>query len=110
MRGRSMPSPRDPQLRNRRRQEGAPGGWLWFVILLGLGLMLYFMLMPNTGVIDYTDFMKLAKEQKFEKVVIRDPDRAIGEFHSGVIDNLPTPIKKQVRYNRVETMIPDSER
>jgi len=106
-----MPSPREPlpPNRQRRRQDTMPGGWLWVVILFLLAGVMYFTLGFNSaGVIDYSEFMKLAKD-KFEKVVIKGSTRLVGEFKAGEADKLPDKIRKQVRANKVESNIPPSE-
>src|SRR5688572_15503658 len=108
-----MPSPREqpPQNRNRRRQESMPGGLLWVVILLLLVGVMYFTLGFNSGgIIDYSDFMDIAKEKKFARVVIRGNTRMIGELKEKVKDDLPAAIKSKERYNKLETNIPEPER
>jgi cell division protease FtsH len=106
-----MPSPREQPNpnRHRRRQDTMPGGWLWIVILFLIAGVMYFTLGFNSaGVIDYSEFMKLAKD-KFAKVVIRGNTRMVGEFKPGELDKVPDNIRKQVRYNKIETNIPASE-
>src|SRR3989442_11940843 len=104
-----MPPPGEPvnPQNRRRRQESMPGGWLWLVILLLLAVILWFTFVPSTGTIDYSDFMTLAKEKKFEKVIIKGTSRAIGELKESEVAKLKEDIKRQVRYNKVETAIPD---
>jgi cell division protease FtsH len=109
-----MPPPREqppgPNPRGRRRQESMPGGWLWFLLLLMLVAFLYFALSPAPGKIDYTKFMELAKEGQFSRVVLRGENRAIGEFKTKEhVDKLPEAIKKQVRYNKIETDVHKSD-
>jgi len=87
-----------------------PGGWLWIVILILLSVVMYVTLGFNTaGVIDYSEFMKLATKERFERVTIRGSTRMVGEFKPGEADKLPDPIRKLVRYNKIETNIPASE-
>src|SRR5688572_14464525 len=115
-----MPSPREqpPSNRKSRRQESMPAGWLWVVILLLLVSVMYFALGFNSpGVIDYTEFMRLAevkdeakKPKYFSKVIIRGGTRMIGEFREGTIDALEKPIKDKVRYGKIEAAIPEPER
>jgi cell division protease FtsH len=103
-----MPPPREPSPPNkgRRRQETMPGGWLWLVILLVLAVFLYFTLgFPGAGLIDYSDFMKLAKEGKFSKVVIIGDDRAIGHLTEKAEETLPEKIKSQVKSHRLATYV-----
>src|SRR5438094_8008973 len=105
-----MPPPREPlnpQQRGRRRQESMPGGWLWLVVLILLVVVLWFTLAPTAGTIDYTDFMRLAEEGKFERVILRGTSKAIGEIKEKEEANLPERIKKKVSGHKVETAIPD---
>src|SRR5437016_2644643 len=119
-----MPSPREqpPSNRNRRRQDTMPGGWLWVVILLLLAGVMYFTLgFNNAGVIDYSEFMNLAKgrvvgkvkvkvngkdvdedkfESQFAKITIKGSTRMVGEIKTGELEKIPEAIKKQVRYNK----------
>jgi cell division protease FtsH len=103
-----MSSPRDngPPQRTRRRPEPMPGGWLWVIVLLLFGGVLY-VLLNNTaaGSIGYSEFLDLAEKGKFSSVVLRGSNQVIGEFKEGAADDLPDKIKKHVRYNRVETNI-----
>src|ERR1700730_15778970 len=104
-----MPPPREPSGPNkgRRRQESMPGGWLWLVILLVLAVFLYFTLgFQGGGMIDYTEFMQIAKDQLFIKVTIVGDDRAIGELKNNAEEKLKEEVKKQVRSNRLATNIP----
>src|SRR5262245_7551920 len=105
-----MPPPREPinpQQRGRRRQESMPGGWLWLVVLILLVVFLYFTFTPGIGSIDYTDFMRLAEDGKFERVILRGTSKAIGELREKEEANLEERIKKQVKGHKVETAIPD---
>src|SRR5437868_5077360 len=107
-----MPSPREQPPQNRkRRQETMPGGWLWVVILFLLAGVMYFTLGFNSaGIIDYSDFMKLAKKDKFAKVRIKGTSRVVGEFKPGEAKKVEAEnIKKQIRYGKVESNIPASE-
>jgi cell division protease FtsH len=107
-----MPSPREqpPQNRNRRRPDTMPGGWLWVVILFLLAGVMYFTLGFNSaGVIDYSEFMNLAKAKEFARVTIRGTSRMVGELKAGEAEKIPENIRKQVRYNKLETNIPASE-
>ncbi len=117
-----MPSPREqpPQNRKGRRQDTMPGGWLWIVILCLLAGVMYFTLGLNSaGVIGYSEFMKLAAPHKvdnkvepgkFSKVMLKGTDRMVGEIREGELDSLPKAIKDRVRYNKIETRIPEPER
>ena len=101
-----MPSPRDQQNR-RRRQESMPGGWLWVVVVLLLGVVLYITFgIPSTGTIDYSDFQTLVKEKKVAKVALREGSYSlVAEVKETEVDKLPEAIKKQVRNNRVEVLL-----
>src|SRR2546421_1939303 len=97
-----MPPPREPlnpQQRGRRRQESMPGGWLWLVVLVLLAIVVWFTFAGSSGVIDYSQFMALAREGKFERVIQRGDTKAIGEIRASEVDKLDENIKKQVRYN-----------
>ncbi len=87
-----------------------PGGWLWVMILVLLGGIMYFTLgFSSAGQIDYSVFLKLAEEQKFARVVIRGT-RIVGEFKTGEADKLADDnIKKHIRYNKIETNITAAE-
>ncbi|HWY86807.1 MAG TPA: ATP-dependent zinc metalloprotease FtsH [Gemmataceae bacterium] len=104
-----MPSPREqpPSNRNRRRQDTMPGGWLWIVILCIIAVVMYITLSNSSAaVIDYSEFMKLAKDQSFVKVTIRGGTRLVGELKA---DKIPETVKKQARGNKIEANIPASE-
>ncbi len=105
-----MPPPREPynpQNRGRKRTESMPGGWLWLVILLLLAALLYYTLSPSAGSIDYSVFLDLAAEGKFERVILRGNTKAIGEFHTDAAKDLKDEaLKKKVWNNRVETNMP----
>ncbi len=65
-----MPSPRDPNApprKNRRRPEVMPGGWLWLVLLimLALGMLLFFGI--GTVPLDYSELCLLAEAGKTDK-------------------------------------------
>ncbi len=108
-----MPSPREqpPPNRSRRRQDTMPGGWLWVAILCLLATVMYFTLgFNNAGILDYSEFMKLAKKDKFAKVTIKGSTRMVGEFKPGEADKIDNDnVKKQIRYNKIETNIPAAE-
>lgn len=108
-----MPSPREqPNLpnRNRRRPEVMPGGWMWLVLLLLLFGVLFFTIgYPSPGNIDYTAFVKLVKDGKIARVIFRGNDRLLAEFKEGVLDTLDPAIRKQVRFNKVETAILEAD-
>ncbi len=104
-----MPSPREqlPPPRNRRRQETMPGGLLWILVLIGLGLLLLFALSSNgPGEIGYSDFMKLAGENKFASITIKGDDKMIGDIKPADEEGFREDIRKQIRSHRVATKIP----
>jgi cell division protease FtsH len=90
-----------------------PGGWLWLVILLVIIGFLYFTFgLPSAGLVDYTDFMKVAKDGLFTKVTIIGNDRAIGEVNKEKFDKakLKDEIKNQAqRSGRLATNIPGGQ-
>jgi cell division protease FtsH len=102
-----MPSPREQQNRSRRRQESMPGGWLWVVVVLLLGVVLYITFgIPSSGSIDYSDFQTLVKEKKIAKVTLRESSYTlVAEIKEAEVDKLPESIKKQVRNARVEVLL-----
>src|SRR5262245_3551481 len=105
-----MPPPREPfnpQQRGGRRQESMPARWLCLVALTPSVVVPWFTFTPTSGTVDYTDFMRLAEEGKFERVILGGTSKAIGEVKDKEEANLPERIKKQVRNHRVETAIPD---
>jgi cell division protease FtsH len=101
-----MPSPREQQnpKGNRRRTEGMPGGWLWIVILLLAGVVLYISVGLNSNPIDYSDFKELVKADKVAKVTLTEGTNTMTvEFKANAA--LPDAIQKQVRGGRVEVML-----
>lgn len=102
-----MPSQRDQPNppRGRRRQDTMPGGWLWVIVLLLLGVVLYITFnFSSVSTIDYSDFEQLVKEKKVAKVTFRDGSNTLlAELHEGA--ELPESIKKQVKNNRVEVLL-----
>jgi cell division protease FtsH len=103
-----MPSPREsgPEKRPRRRPEPMPGGWLWLIVLILFGGFMWVLLSATSpGTINYSEFIDLAKKDKFASVIIRGTARAVGELKEGEADNLPETLKKHVKNKRVETNI-----
>jgi cell division protease FtsH len=109
-----MPAPREPNSPpprgGRRRQEAMPGGWLWLIVLLLLFFVLYMTLSSPAGTIDYSEFMRLAGEGKFVRVVLRGDRKAVGEFKEAEVAKLDEAVKKQVRNNKIETNVPDKQK
>jgi cell division protease FtsH len=88
-----------------------PGGWLWLVILLVAVAFLWFTLgFQSGGMIDYTDFMLIATQDKlFSRVVIVGNERAVGELKEGAEEKLKKDkkdIAAKVKGNRLATNIP----
>src|SRR5438128_5726529 len=106
-----MPAPREPNSPpprgGRKRQDAMPGGWLWLLVLLLLFFVLYLTLSSPAGNIYYSEFMSLAEQGKFDKVVLRGDRKAVGEFKKGEVDKLDEATKQQVRGDKVETNVPD---
>ncbi len=103
-----MPSPKEsgPQNRPRRRTEPMPGGWLWVIVLLLFGGVMWVLLgLTSPGTISLSDFIELAQNDKFAKVTIRGSSRIVGDFKDEEAKNLPENLKKYERYNRVEANI-----
>src|SRR6476659_5963377 len=102
--------PRDqpsPPNRSRRRQETMPGGWLWVIVLLLLGIVMWVTVGgPSYGTIDFSDFEKLVKKDQVKKVTFREGARVlIAEVDEKNIDN--PEVKEQVRNGRVEVRYPE---
>src|SRR6266446_2015361 len=112
-----MPPPREQQpnagnRKDRRRQEPMPGGWLWIVILLLLaGVMWMTLGYSGDNIVNYSDFLNLAKDQKFKLVIFKGTNRLIGEINEADATEakLGKDIFKKVRNGRVEAYIPESD-
>ncbi len=101
-----MPSPREQQnpKGSRRRTEGMPGGWLWIVILLLAGVVLYISVGLNSNPISYSEFKELVKADKVAKVIMtEDSNSMIVEFKPN--QALPDAVQKQVRGGRVTVLL-----
>jgi cell division protease FtsH len=107
-----MPPPRE-QLkpdRKSRSKETMPGGWLWVVVLLLLGVVLYITFLPGTTSVDYSDFVKLVKENKEKKVVTKvtfseGANTLVAEFDPDKEKSLDANLQKQIRNHKVEVML-----
>ncbi len=100
-----MPSPREqpPNPRNRRRQDTMPGGWLWIVVLLLLGVVMWITLGgANYGTIDYSDFLKLVREHKIAKVLLKEGSHSLtAELDPAAkVDDLPLPENVRAQLQR----------
>lgn len=105
-----MPPPREHPSRNRRRPETMPGGWLWLVILLIVAGFLWVTLnQSSAGIIDYSQFMKIAKDGHFSRVVIVGKNRAVGELNKKAEEKLDEEMKKKVKAGRLQTNIPGGD-
>src|SRR5262245_27749106 len=102
-----MPAPREQPNpnRNRKRQDTMPGGWLWVVIMLLVGVVLYITFgMSGFSTIDYSDFEKLVAEDQIAKVTFKEGSSSlVAEIKNP--DKLEEPLKKQIRGNRVEVLL-----
>lgn len=103
-----MPPQREQQNpnRGRRRQEAMPGGYLWVVVLLLLGVVLWITFgFTGFSSIDYSDFEQLVVAGKVSKVTLREGSNSlVAELKEG--EEIPEAIKKQLRNsNRVEVML-----
>jgi cell division protease FtsH len=103
-----MPSPREQPSRNRRRQETAPGGWPWMVLLLLITGILY-IAFAFTGFpsIDYAEFESLAKARKVAKVTFTEGSYTIlAEFKDPKdLPGLPEDKIKQIKNNKAEVRV-----
>src|SRR5262249_46098738 len=104
-----MPSPRDQSKpeRRARRQDTMPGGWLWIVVLLLLGAVIYITFgFPSTSSLDYSDFVKLVKDHKVARVILSEGSYSlIAEFDEKKVQDFDESIRKQIRNNRAEVVL-----
>src|SRR6266496_3825269 len=103
-----MPAPREtgPHNRPRRRPEPMPGGWLWIIVLLLFAGIIWILLgVTSAGTVGYSDFVDLAKKEKFINVYIRGTSSVVGELKEDEAKNLPENLKKHVKNNRLEANI-----
>lgn len=102
-----MPSQREPNPnRSRKRQDTMPGGWLWVVVLLLVGVVLWITFgFTSFNSIDYSDFEQLVVGGKISKVTFREGSNSLlAELKEG--EELPDFVKKQIRNNnRVEVLL-----
>src|SRR3954447_7931835 len=98
---REQPNPN----RNRKRQDTMPGGWLWVVIMLLVGVVLYITFgMSGFGTIDYSDFEKLVAQDKVAKVTFKEGSSSlIADIKDP--DQLDETLRKQIRGGRVEVYL-----
>lgn len=101
-----MPPAREPgSPRNRRRNEPMPGGWLWIVVFLILIVLIITAFgFPQGAPIGYAQFIKLAEDKAFDKIIIRGDSRLIGHVKKDA--EIPEEIKSKMRDRRVEAFIP----
>src|SRR6516225_9765762 len=107
-----MPSPREQPRPDRksRRQDTMPGGWLWVVVLLLLGVVLFITFgFQSASSIDYSDFIKLVEDDKNQpvaKVIFSEGSTSLtAEFDPSKEDKLPKEIKDKIRNHRVEVVL-----
>src|SRR3954463_1362829 len=103
-----MPSPREQPNpnRNRRRQESMPGGWLWFVVLLLLTVVIYISFgMSGFPTIDYSDFVKLVNQENVAKVSFKpDSNSLVAEIKDPA--KLDDALQRQIKSNtKVEVLL-----
>ena len=102
-----MPSPRDQPRPNRSRnkQDAMPGGWLWVVVLLLLGVVLYITFgMPSASTIDYSDFEMLVKNDMVAKVNFKEGSNALTAEVKDV-DAAAKKFNKSYKSARVEVLL-----
>src|SRR5882757_308469 len=94
-----MPSPSEKPSPSRRgrRQDTMPGGWLWVVVLLLLGIVLFITFgWPNYPSIDFSDFKRLIEDKKVAKVTFSEgSNRLVAELKD--VENIPEDLKNQIR-------------
>jgi cell division protease FtsH len=105
-----MPPPRENPNPNRprRRQDPMPGGWLWVVVLLGLGGIMYVTISPQSaGTLDFSDFEKLVKDKKIAKVIFREGNNSlVAEAKEDKLPDLPENIRKQFKGRGADVTYP----
>jgi cell division protease FtsH len=87
-----------------------PGGWLWVVVLLLLGVVLFITFgFQSASSIDYSDFIKLVEDDKNQpvaKVIFSEGSTSLtAEFDPSKEDKLPKEIKDKIRNHRVEVVL-----
>src|SRR5205823_14249627 len=104
-----MPAPREQPKPDRksRRQDTMPGGWLWVVVLLLLGVVLYITFgMQAASSIDYSDFVNLVNEKKVARVTFSEGESSLtAEFDPEVVKTLDEKIGKQIRNNKANVIL-----
>ena len=82
-----------------------PGGWLWIVVLLLLAVVIYITFgISNYGSLDYSDFVRLVKDDKIVKVTFTENSSSlIAEVKEDA--ELPPELKKSGKNNRFEVML-----
>lgn len=103
------PPPREPgSPRQRRRPETMPGGWLWIVVLLIFIAILVMTFGLSAGnIVTYGQFLDLANNDKFERIIIRGDTKLIGKLKKDV--ELPDDVKQKSRGGVLEANIPAPE-
>jgi len=103
-----MPASPEPAKSERksRRQDTMPGGMLWIVVLLLLGVVLLITFFPSGTTVDYSEFVKLVAEKKVAKVTLSEGANSLtAEFEKSVEDTLPEEIRNKIRNHRAEVIL-----
>jgi cell division protease FtsH len=103
-----MPPPREQPNpnRSRRRQDTMPGGWLWVVVLLLLGVVLYITFgVSGLNTIDYSDFEALVAKGHIAKVIFKEGSNSLIAEIAKKEDVQPDLLKQQVRHGRVQVFL-----
>ena len=106
------PSQTPPPPTNPRRRPGpsAPSGWIWLV-LLGMALVGLLFTGGDLPVVDYSDFLKMVRDQKLTKVAFVGSDRIEGELKDPA--DLPTDVsnveelKTRLKNKKFKTLKPE---
>ncbi|MBI1832977.1 MAG: ATP-dependent metallopeptidase FtsH/Yme1/Tma family protein, partial [Planctomycetes bacterium] len=103
-----MPASREPAKpeRKSRRQDTMPGGMLWIVVLLLLGVVLLITFFPTGTTLDYSEFVKLVADKKVAKVTFSESANSLtAEFDKTVEDALPDDLRGKIRNHRAEVIL-----
>ncbi len=82
-----------------------PGGWLWVVLLLLLGVVLYISFgRPNHSSMDYSEFLDQVKKDNVSRVVLTESsNKLIADIKDK--DKLPEALRKLSRVDKVEVLL-----
>lgn len=97
----ASPPPGTPR---RRPAAPTPNGWIWLIILATVAVMLFFtQSLADTGIINYSDFIRLLDKGNLAKVTFLGSDRIVGEVKN---PNEETARSLKLRSGRFTTLIP----